>query len=79
MKPVDGDEALFTLRKDDQLGGLTILHVDDFLLAGTSEFQELLHKHIGGTFTLSKAESGTFKFTGLDIKSSLTRLSTSTP
>ena len=38
MKPVDGDAAFFTLRKDDQLVGLTILHVDDFLLAGTPEF-----------------------------------------
>ena len=27
-----------------------------------------MHKHIVGTFTLSKVESGTFKFTGLNIQ-----------
>ena len=68
MSSVTGDEAVFTLHKDGQLDGLCCLHVDDFLLAGSPEFETKLNKKLRGRFTISKAESGQLKYTGLNIK-----------
>ena len=42
--------------------------MDDFLLAGSPEFETKLNKKLRGRFTISKAESGQFKYTGLNIK-----------
>ena len=68
MKPVTGDEAVFMMHKNGKLDGLCCLHVDDFLLAGSSEFERKLNKTLRGRFTISKAESGQFKYTGINIK-----------
>ena len=37
MKSVSGDDAFFTMTKGGELYGMTVLHVDDFLVAGQSD------------------------------------------
>jgi hypothetical protein len=68
MKPVSGDEAFFTMVKDGKLEGLCILHVDDFLVAGQSNFLTALDIQLHGRFKFGKIESRRFKFTGLNIE-----------
>ena len=68
MKPVTGDEAVFMFHSEGRLMGLCCLHVDDFLLAGKPDFEHKLNKKLRGRFTISKAESGQFKYTGLNIR-----------
>ena len=68
MKPLSGDEAVFHLIKDNKLIGLCALHVDDFLTAGTKQFEALLDKRLQGRFTFGKIELHKFKFTGLNIE-----------
>ena len=46
--------------------------MDDFLLAGNPEFEQKLNKKLRGRFTISKAESGQFKYTGLNMKQTKT-------
>ena len=68
MKSVSGDEAFFTLMKDGKLIGLCVLHVDDFLTAGTPKFEELLDHRLKGRLYFEKNEDINFKFTGLRIE-----------
>ena len=68
MKALSGDEAFFTLTKAGRMIGACILHVDDFLLAGNPEFENLLNNQLKGRFTFGKVEDGQFKFTGLNIE-----------
>jgi len=62
------DEALFYLVKDNQLLGICILHVDDFLVAGMDDFREKLSEKPGGRFNFGKVETNKFKYTGLNIE-----------
>ena len=68
LKPVSGDEAFFSMVKDGKLVGLCILHVDDFLVAGSSDFLKALDRKLHGRFKFGKVESNRFKFTGLNIE-----------
>ena len=68
MKTVSGDEAFFSMMKDGKLVGLCILHVDDFLVAGNSNFLRALDRKLNGRFKFGKVESNRFKFTGLNIE-----------
>ena len=68
MRSVSGDEAFFYHMKDGKLVGLCILHVDDFLVAGRSEFLRALDQKLGGRFKFGKVEKDKFKFTGLNIE-----------
>ena len=54
MKPLSGDEAVFTLSKDNKMIGMCAFHVDDFLTGGTTEFEQLLDKQLQGGFTFGK-------------------------
>ena len=47
---------------------MCILHVDDFLLAGNETFYKLVQEKLLSRFTFGKVESGSFRFTGLNIK-----------
>ena len=67
MESVSGDEAFFSMRKNGKLFGMTVLHVDDFLVAGKPEFLELLGKKLKSRFTFGKIEINKFKCTGLNI------------
>ena len=45
MKPVSGDNAVFTKHDSEgNLKGVYILHVDDFLVGGTEAFETILHQ-----------------------------------
>ena len=69
MKPISGDDAVFTKHdKEDNLIGLCILHVDDFLVGGTEAFEKLLNTKLKRRFTFGRTETGRFKFTGLNIE-----------
>merc|ERR1712177_119746 len=50
------------------LMGLISSHVDDFTIAGTTEFVKRIVTGIQERFTVSKVEEGNFRFTGLDVK-----------
>ena len=47
---------------------MTVLHVDDFLVAGKSEFLKALSTQLEKRFTFGKTEFTKFKFTGLNIE-----------
>ena len=68
MKAMCGDEAFFSLVKNDNLVGLCVLHVDDFLVAGKPSFLSALDQQLQGRFKFGKVESDRFKFTGLNIE-----------
>ena len=68
MKCVSGDEAFFSIRKNGELFGMTVLHVDDFLVAGRPEFLDHLGQKLKSRFTFGKIEYNKFKFTGLNIE-----------
>ena len=68
MKAVTGDDAVFHMIKDDKLIGICLLHVDDFLVGGTPEFDRLLRNRLQERFTFGKIEEQKFKFTGLNIQ-----------
>ena len=53
---------------DDKLVGFCILHVDDFLVAGSSDFLRGLDRKLNERFKFGKVESNRFKFTGLNIE-----------
>jgi hypothetical protein len=68
MKSVSGDDAFFSINKDGELFGMTILHVDDFLVAGCSQFIKMISQKLKSRFTFGKTELTKFKFTGLNIE-----------
>ena len=57
---MEGDKAIYYLQ------GCLITHVDDYTLARTPEFKEVLEM-IEIELTISKIERDNFRFTGLDI------------
>ena len=68
MKSVSGDDAFFTMNKEGKLLGMTVLHVDDFLVAGNSQFLSQISQKLKKRFTFGKTELSKFKFTGLNIE-----------
>ena len=67
MKNLSRDEAFFYKLKKGKLDGICILHVDDFLISGSKEFQKEVAQKLKGRFTFGKIEVESFKFTGLNI------------
>ena len=68
MKTLSGDSSFFYLHKEGKLVGLCILHVDDFLIGGTSEFFRLIECHLLNKFTFGKVQCNKFKYTGINIE-----------
>ena len=68
MKSVSGDDAFFTMNRNGKLYGMTVLHVDDFLVAGSPEFLSRLSTQLEKRFTFGRTEFTKFKFTGLNIE-----------
>ena len=63
------DKALFRwYNKKGQLEGLILLHVDDFLLAGSDNFAVLVTKKIEDAFQIGKRKVTNFRYVGLDIE-----------
>ena len=68
MKTLSGDSSFFYLLKEGKLLGLCILHVDDFLVGGTSEFFDLIENNLLNKFTFGKVQCNKFKYTGINIE-----------
>ena len=62
------DEAFFYKNVGGKLVGQVAVHVDDFIIAGTDEFNEHMIKMIEGQLKVSTLERGRFRFTGVDIE-----------
>ena len=62
-------KALFRwYNKKGQLEGLILLHVDDFLLAGSDNFAVFVTKKIEDAFRIGKRKVTNFRYVGLDIE-----------
>ena len=68
MKSVSGDDAYFSMVKNGELFGKTVLHVDDCLVAGSQEFLNMISTKLKDRFTFGKMELAKFKFIGLNIE-----------
>ena len=69
LKKLVGDEALYYKHnKNGDLIGLLSTHVDDFSLAGTEEFLDIVTEEIKKALDVSKVEDGRFRFTGIDVE-----------
>ena len=68
MKSISGDYAFFSMNKEGELQGMTVLHVDDFLVAGNQDFIRMIGQKFKKKFTFGKTELGQFKFTALNIE-----------
>ena len=62
------DKAVYRWQDESNyLGGLLLLHVDDMLYCGNSEFVQKVIDHIKEQFEVSSESSGTFAYVGIDI------------
>ena len=68
MKTVNGDKAFYYRYKDGKLEGMILSHVDDFNMAGTEEFTEVVRSMLKSKLLVSKVEKNKFRFTGVDIE-----------
>ena len=62
------DEAVFIFVYQDRVCGIICLHVDDFLWAGDSVFENKVIMNLMKEFLISKQQTDTFIFLGLQIK-----------
>ena len=67
MKVVKGDEAFYYNNLEGKLVGMIITHVDDFSIAGRSDFIDSVLAKVKEELTVSKVERNQFRFTGVDI------------
>ena len=65
---MNGDNAFYYKRVEGELVGMILLHVDDVIIAGNTEFVDETTRMIGDRFNMSKICNGEFRFCGLDIK-----------
>ena len=61
------DLALFFWHHEEKLSGMFILHVDDFLWAGTEDFQRTVVDRVKSAFKIGKEAEGAFRYIGLEI------------
>ena len=64
------DKAVFFWVKDSQLAGVILVHVDDFLWAGSEKFKTLIMDPFKKNFKISTESDDCFKYVGLEIKQS---------
>ena len=62
------DPALFLWHKSNELNGAMIIHVDDFLWAGSDEFKNNVIEKLCKKYVVSKFEPSLFRFVGLNLK-----------
>ena len=66
------DSALFSFVSSESLQGVVCVYVDDFLWAGTAEFEKKVIKKLSSLFLIGCSESGAFKYVGVSINYNLT-------
>ena len=62
------DPALFFLKQNGDLVGMMASHIDDFLHAGTDEFDEMIMKKLRMRILPGKLEEGEFHYVGFKVK-----------
>ena len=62
------DDAVFIWHQNNTLIGLVVIHVDDFVYCGTSEWNSNVMGAIQKVFKISARHRGTFKYIGLNIQ-----------
>ena len=62
-------DSVYMLKQLGKLIGLVATHVEDILYSGTEEFLTWFNSKVKQSFTVSKFESGNFKYTGVNITS----------
>ena len=68
-KKLTGDEAFYYKNdKKGDLEGMILLHVDDFLMAGTNTFTENTTKLFQNELKVSKIQDGSMRFCGVDLE-----------
>ena len=67
---IKGDEAFYVKRKQGVFAGMLLLHVDDFLMAGSESFVKETTDMFESNLEISKIEDNCFRFVGLDLKKS---------
>ena len=68
LKIVKGDEAFYFTHRDNELVGMIMTHVDDFVIAGKEDYLEKIGGKIRTNLMVSKVEKDKFHFTGIDIE-----------
>ena len=64
------DRALFRWYQDDQLKGIFLMHVDDFLFAGTDQFFRNVTDKITNKYKIGKRQDRSFTYVGLKVEES---------
>lgn len=62
------DKAVFRWYENDEIQGIVVLHVDDFLFTGSQEFHEKVTEKMATTFKVGLRKSNVFKYVGLNIR-----------
>ena len=68
LELLPSDNAYFYCRRNGDLIGQVVIHVDDFFISGTGKFLDWLLDIIKTNLKVSKVEFGSFRFTGVDIR-----------
>ena len=69
LQRLEGDEAVYYRKdKNGDLEGMVLTCVDDFDLAGTEGFVDMVTKRVSAVLDVSKVEDDKFRYTGIDIK-----------
>ena len=69
LKRSEGNEAVFYMINEKWvLEGIISSCVDDFDMAGTESFVQMVTEKVSATLDVSKGENDCFRFTGIDIK-----------
>ena len=68
-KTLTGDESLVYFHRENKLIGMISIHVDDFQGTGNETFFLEIMDNLCSVFKISKRERGTFRFTGVYVKS----------
>ena len=63
------DSALFYRRRHGRVDGIMCVYVDDFLWAGTAEFQQQIISRLTEIFLVGSSASKAFKYVGLNVVS----------
>lgn len=62
------DQSLFMYYENNRLQGLTVMHVDDIMNAGSTRFKKTIVKSIHDTFKVGKSQTGDFIYIGWNIR-----------
>ena len=68
LEILPADNAYFYCRKNGNLVGQVVIHVDDFFISGNNEFIDTFLVIVAENLKVSKIEYGSFRFTGVDIR-----------